>query len=281
MLSSILSNTINNSIVKPVQIPQISVENIPGHELFAEPYPNIGIIAKKRSGKTSVLHHILRSCVKKKHKNLRVFIFCPTAHRDPTFLQIQKLLEKRGSSCFISDSLGAGRGGTTLVDSILAEIRSSFVGQMSGPPGSTPKPRIPINPVDFGVVAKPGKPPKPPKPLEYIFVFDDLGSAMRHQSIGTLLKTNRHYRAKVIISTQYLTDLQPAALKQLDYFLCFRSFSVDKLEDIHRHLDLSIDFPEFLRIYQYATAAPYSFLYVDVRHDKFRKNFNEQIVFEN
>ena len=62
------------------------------------------------------------------------------------------------------------------------------------------------------------------------------------------------------------------------YFLCFRSFSVDKLEDIHRHLDLSIDFPEFSRIYQYATAAPYSFLYVDVRKDQFRKNFNEEII---
>lgn len=268
-----LSKKINNSVVKPVQIPQISVENIPGHELFAEPYPNIGIIAKKRSGKTSVLHHILRNCVKKKHKNLRVFIFCPTAHRDPTYLQIQKLLEKRGSSCFISDSLGVSRGGTTLVDSILAEIRSTFV---QAPTPNGPLPKAPS--IDFGVSTKPGKPHKPPKPLEYIFIFDDLGSAMRHQSIGNLLKTNRHYRAKVIISTQYLTDLQPAALKQLDYFLCFRSFSVDKLEDIHKHLDLSIDFPEFLRIYQYATAAPYSFLYVDVRKDQFRKNFNEEIV---
>ena len=141
-----LSKKINNSVVKPVQIPQISVENIPGHELFAEPYPNIGIIAKKRSGKTSVLHHILRNCVKKKHKNLRVFIFCPTAHRDPTYLQIQKLLEKRGSSCFISDSLGVSRGGTTLVDSILAEIRSTGP---SGTPGILAEPpKAPS--IDFG-----------------------------------------------------------------------------------------------------------------------------------
>ena len=102
---------------------------------------------------------------------------------------------------------------------------------------------------------------------------------MRHASIGNLLKTNRHYHAKVFISTQYITDLQPAALKQLDYFLCFRSFSEDKLEDIHRHLDLSIEFPEFLKIYKYATEEPYSFLYVDVRNDKFRKNFNEEIFF--
>jgi len=56
--------------VKPIELPKILVENIPGHELFSESYPNVGIIAKKRSGKTSVLHHILRNCVKKKHKNL-------------------------------------------------------------------------------------------------------------------------------------------------------------------------------------------------------------------
>ena len=255
--------------------PKILVENIPGHELFSEPYPNVGIIAKKRSGKTSVLHHILRYCVKKKHKNLRVFIFCPTAHRDPTYLEIQKLLEKRGSSCFITDSLDV-HGSTSIVDSILAEIRSTFISPEVKKGGEAPQPKI-----DFGIPthAIGGKKIKKPKPLEYIFIFDDLGSAMRHPSIGNLLKTNRHYHAKVFISTQYITDLQPAALKQLDYFLCFRSFSEDKLEDIHRHLDLSIEFPEFLKIYKYATEKPYSFLYVDVRNDKFRKNFNEEIFF--
>ena len=273
------TSKINNSTVKPVVLPKISSENIPGYELFSEPYPNVGIIAKKRSGKTSVLHHILRYCVKKKHKNLRVFIFCPTAHRDPTYLEIQKLLEKRGSSCFITDSLDV-HGSTSIVDSILAEIRSTFISPVKGKEQQE-QPKI-----DFGVPVRAlggtstsAKKIKKIKPLEYIFIFDDLGSAMRHASIGNLLKTNRHYHAKVFISTQYITDLQPAALKQLDYFLCFRSFSEDKLEDIHRHLDLSIEFPEFLKIYRYATEKPYSFLYVDVRNDKFRKNFNEEIFF--
>jgi len=264
-------------LVKPIELPKILVENIPGHELFSEPYPNVGIIAKKRSGKTSVLHHILRYCVKKKHKNLRVFIFCPTAHRDPTYLEIQKLLEKRGSSCYITDSLDV-HGSTSIVDSILSEIRSTFISpEDKKGVGATP---VPLPKIDFGVPhVVGGKKIKKQKPLEYIFIFDDLGSAMRHASIGNLLKTNRHYHAKVFISTQYITDLQPAALKQLDYFLCFRSFSEDKLEDIHRHLDLSIEFPEFLKLYKYATEKPYSFLYVDVRNDKFRKNFNEVIEF--
>ena len=34
---------------------------------------------------------------------------------------------------------------------------------------------------------------------EYVFIFDDLGNDLRNRSITQLLKTSRHYKAKVIV----------------------------------------------------------------------------------
>lgn len=109
---------------------------------------------------------------------------------------------------------------------------------------------------------------------DVIFVFDDLGSDLRHPSINQLLKTNRHEKAKVILSSQYITDLQPQAIKQLDFCLLFKSFSEEKLRKMHELLDLGINFDHFTQMYKFATEIPYSFLYIDVRNEKFRKNFN-------
>jgi hypothetical protein len=54
----------------------------------------------------------------------------------------------------------------------------------------------------------------------------------------------------------------------------------DKLEHIHKMLDLSVDLEKFFDIYDYATRDPYNFLYTDMRHQKFRKNFSKELEFE-
>jgi hypothetical protein len=110
-----------------------------------------------------------------------------------------------------------------------------------------------------------------------IFVFDDLGADLRHPCISQLLKTNRHERCKVILSSQYLTDLQPQAIKQIDFCMLFKAFGDDKLERIHQLFDLSLPWLQFYDLYKVATSAPFSFLYVDVRKEQFRKNFNTSL----
>jgi hypothetical protein len=109
---------------------------------------------------------------------------------------------------------------------------------------------------------------------ETIFVFDDLGSDLRNPSISQLVKTNRHEKCKVILSTQYITDLQPQALKQIDFCMLFKAFGEDKLQKMHELFDLSVPWKSFLALYHYATESPFSFLFIDVRSEKFRMNFN-------
>lgn len=43
-------------------------------------------------------------------------------------------------------------------------------------------------------------------------------------------------------------------------------------------MDLHIEFDEFLQLYRYATAKPYSFLYIDVNRGVFRRTFKYELT---
>jgi hypothetical protein len=139
-----------------------------------------------------------------------------------------------------------------------------------------PKPKMVLFPEEKLIERKPRKPKK--LSPEYIFIFDDLGNDLRHQSITQLFKTSRHYKAKVIVSSQYIHDLSNSCIKNLDYTLIFKSFNREKLLVLFEALDLSIDFELFEQLYLDATAEPFNFLYVDSRENTYRKNFNKEYL---
>ena len=70
-----------------------------------------------------------------------------------------------------------------------------------------------------------------PKKLapENIFVFDDISNELKNPALLALCKKSRHFKASVYISSQFIHDLLPQTLKQLSYFICFRSMTREKL----------------------------------------------------
>jgi hypothetical protein len=114
---------------------------------------------------------------------------------------------------------------------------------------------------------------------ENLFIFDDISSEIKsNKTIFSLLKQNRHYKSKVIISSQYIHDIPPQARLQTDYFLVFQGINVEKLDIIYKDADVNITFEEFVELYMKATEDKYNFLYIDVRNSTFRKNFNQEFV---
>ena len=105
-----------------------------------------------------------------------------------------------------------------------------------------------------------------------------MGSDLRSASITQLCKVSRHYRAKLIFSSQYLHDLQNSAIKNIDVCLIFKSFNREKLLVLFEGLDLSCSFDQFVEMYKDATHEPFNFLYVDCREGTFRRNFNQEYV---
>ena len=91
---SISLRKINNVEVIP---PKLTMRKDPrpvlGERLFEEPYCNIGIIAKKKSGKTIVVSQIIKE---KADKDTIVLAFCATVLKDPTWIAIRKWCDAKG-----------------------------------------------------------------------------------------------------------------------------------------------------------------------------------------
>ena len=110
-----------------------------------------------------------------------------------------------------------------------------------------------------------------------MFIFDDVSGQLKNKTLVALMKKNRHFKSKIIISSQYLNDLLPEQRKQLDYMLVLKGQPEKKLEEIHKWIDTRLSFKKFKDIYDYATSKKFSFLYIDIANDSFRMNFNEEI----
>ena len=113
---------------------------------------------------------------------------------------------------------------------------------------------------------------------EYIIVLDDLSSELKSSSLLGLLKWNRHYKSKVIISSQWLHDLLPESRKQIDLFLIFKGFPQEKIALIYKDCDSSVPFEIFYKIYKKSTKKPHSFIYIYTPSDQFRCNFDKQFI---
>ena len=108
---------------------------------------------------------------------------------------------------------------------------------------------------------------------KYIWVLDDLSTELRSKSLPGFLKKSRHFGC-CLISSQYYLDLDPQSRAQLDYMLVYKGAREDKLEAMWKDADLTVDYPEYKKLYEDATEEPYNFLYVDIRKSELRKNFN-------
>jgi hypothetical protein len=239
----IKEESINKIKVKPLIISKTDTSTIKGSELFPSLFYNLFVCSKKRSGKTSLINTIIQKCT---DKRTIFFIFCPTVKVDQSWIEIVNEL-----------SMGAEE------------------------PEEDKKEEVVGKKLKFDDLTKKKKEYKPKKiSPEVSFIFDDASDMLRNPAVATLLKKNRHLKANVIISSQYIHDLRPESIKQIDYFLAFKSFSEDKMALVHKGLDLSLDFDKLWNLYQHCTNKPYSFLYINVRTEQYRCNFNKSLDIE-
>jgi len=264
---------LNNIVVKPlVNADNVDITKIKGGKLFSELYNVTYLCARRKSGKTSVLAEILKRTSSKK---TTIWIFCPTYRIDPSWIQIVEMLESKGCTVNCFDSMVEGK--TNLLDEIVTDLS-----QVDEPKKDDQQKVIQPIKMLFDIPEEKKKKEYKPKKLapEHIFVMDDISNELKNPALLSLCKKSRHLKAAVYISSQYMNDLLPQTLKQLSYFICFRSMTREKLEHIYKMLDLSVDEEKFIHIYDYATRDAYCFLYVDMKNQTYRKNFNKVLDLE-
>jgi len=267
---------INDIQIKPVIHLALEPTEILGYDYFPNLYSNIYICSKRKSGKITLIYNILKHCVSKR---TNVVFFCSTIHRDSTYKKILEMLEKKKVNVVSYDHFIDGK--ENILNSILEELNESLEAEeeekiKNAEDKLDPKPKFELFPKEEVKERKERKPKK--LAPEYVFIFDDLGADLRHPSITQLCKISRHYKAKLIFSSQYIHDLSNSAIKNIDYALIFRSFNKEKLLSLYEGLDLSITFETFEKIYQDATEERFHFLYVDCREGTFRKDFNKEYI---
>ena len=295
---------------KTVSDKKIKVIKNPDNEMLAKGadwfpivYSNIFELAKKFSGKTTICENILQHCA---GKNTKFIFIVSTINKDPTWKRIVRYWENKGNDVLTYDDIYTeDEDGyrTNVIQEFINEQKSIIDDDSQIGSGVVKQQAQYIIPqqaqyiryspaiVQIGAGEKEAKVEKPLEYIEkkknikviypeYIIVIDDMGSAMRDKSITQLLKTNRHYKTKVILSGQNLNDLEPAAIRQLDYCLVFGRIPVDKLIKLREDLNLTLPEDKFLDIYKDATAKPYQFLYIgrSPNGDIFRKSFNEEYI---
>jgi glycerophosphoryl diester phosphodiesterase len=266
---------INDIDVVPVIVSNLNEDQILGYQYFKTLYTNIYICSKRKSGKSTVIYNILKNCVGKK---TNVVFFCSTIHRDDTYKKMLEMLEKKkvnvmAHTHFIEEK-----------HNILQEILAELDGQLAEEKEQKTKKSSDHKVVgcNFDESQPEERRERKPKKLapEWVFVFDDLGADLRDPSVTQLVKVSRHYKCKVIFSSQYLHDLNVSAIKNIDVAILFRSFDEVKLLKLYEGLDVSCTFQAFVTMYRIATEKPFNFFYVDTREGEYRMNFNEKFILD-
>ena len=196
---------INKITIKPVVHLALESHEILGFDYFPTLYSNIYICSRRRSGKTTLIYNILKHCTSKR---TNVVFFCSTIHRDSTYKLILEMLEKKKVNVMTYDHFLNGK--ENILNGIIEELNNDLETKeeeerIKLDKSQQPKPKMVLFPVEESKERKERKPKK--LAPEYIFVFDDLGNDLRHPSITQLFKTSRHYKAKVIVSSQSLKVL--------------------------------------------------------------------------
>ena len=257
---------INNEVVRAVPLlTEKDTRPIKGAQLFPEMNANIFLCAKKKSGKTSTIFKILQKCC---GPSTKIFVFCATLYKDKSWLAIQQWAEKK-KIVFIWHTSLKDDSGVDKLEELVNVLQAKVDTEDEAPP----------NMLD----SSSDEDDEPARPKyqtpEYIFILDDLSTELKSPTVGRLLKVNRHFLAKTLISSQWLNDLQPGSRKQMDYFILFRGHMPKELEEIYKDANLAITLEQFISVYKFATEQPFSFLYIDTTLGQFRRNFNCLIEF--
>jgi hypothetical protein len=249
-----------------------------GEVLQSELYSNTLLIARKKSGKSTTINHLLKNTI---DDRTTVYIFCSTAHIDKTWLAIQKMLKRRGIVFNVFTSVI--ENGVNVLETILETLAIKTPEE----PTKSIIPPPPPHPIClFDDMPNPDEPKKKKKipwtykydVPEHYFILDDLAQyELRGNTISDLFKKNSHYHCKTAVSSQHSIHLTPATYSQTDYVYIWKGFSRHYMDKIYENLKLSCEPDEFFRLYEFLTQKTYSFMNVDIKEGIARTNFSKDV----
>jgi hypothetical protein len=251
-------------------------------------HSNVYIQAKKHSGKSILIYNLLFGDKKNKgivSKDCRVYLFVSTLYTDPTYEAIMEKLEDKNIEFYENTSFYDENGNDLLKELFLTLKEESKERFEETKKKNEPKPEKKEPMYKFYYKDIEDNEKSKAKKSKYlcndvIIIYDDLSQELRtNKFFPALIKSNRHFKACNIIASQYLSDIAPGVLMNLNIFIIFKNTPYEKLKLIHEKLSLDITLDKFIEIYNRAIGLKqennYNFLYIDLDRGQYRKNFNE------
>ena len=274
--------------IRPLRLEGAGDKTLPvrGQELISELYANMFLVAKKNSGKTTVISHLLKHTI---DKRTTVCIFSSTVHIDKAWIAIQKMLKRKGISVFVFTSLV--EDGVNLLEQFLDGVSNENTNPRSSEVLEEKKECINKEPDTKRLCHFPEEDTKTVEPEKkerlisystrvpkYWMILDDLDVAsLRSPVIANMLKKNRHYQMRTSIVSQHVIHIKPDSYSQLDYLYLWAGFAEDYVRKVWEHISSHMDFNEFYTLYREATAEKYSFLNIDIRNQSYRVKFGKHL----
>lgn len=206
---------INDFEIKPVK-QESKKHKWKGQHIFPKrEFFNIALLSKTGSGKTTVIYNLIKEYL---DRHTIVLVFSSTAAIDDTYKAIFDYLDKQGTTYLKKPHFK--EKGTNLINDWLEEYSKLYDDEFEDDDSdeTIPTPECshiigaPITSVQEQSQVNERK-------MNFIIILDDLSQDLRDYSIEKLLKKSRHYRTRVIISSQSLKDIKPNSHAQL-YALC-------------------------------------------------------------
>ena len=120
------------------------------------------------------------------------------------------------------------------------------------------------------------------KSPQILLIFDDFITSSdlnsRRGNISSLFTMARHFNISVVLTSQSY-NLIPATIRRMTlYSIIYPIYNCveKKIMIVENQRNKTEDV--FERIYQYATNGQYNFLFIDMKKDRFFKNFKEEIT---
>jgi hypothetical protein len=286
MSSEILIKKINNIKVK--KVPTTSPEDqrpIKGSKLFPRLSCNIFLCAKKFSGKTSCIYETIKHCV---GRNTKIIVFCGSLYNDKSWKTIQnycksKKIDFEGHVSIFDDD------GDNILQAFIDHLKTMKEGKDDEieEDEEEVEEEQPVGIWSQGwgeetIEEKPEKKKKPRKSKyqspEYMVILDDISTELKNSSVTALLKIHRHWSMKCIISSQQVNDLSVGARNQIDVTIIYKGMPIKKIDEIYKICMLNITLDQLMKMYNIATAKPFSFLYIDASTQQYRMNFDSELL---
>lgn len=259
--------------IKPVKVNHHDID-AKGRELQPILYSNTLLIARKRSGKTTLLYHCIKHMIDERSK---LIVFCATHNKDDVWLAIKKYLKRRKIQSEFYYNLDDF---TDIIARIeqqedIEKAEEENVNTHRLVPLQIPLVRHPELPDPLDDEEKIKLPEDFPAVPRYMIIMDDIGLNEARNHIFFLAKKNRHLKCKFFVSLQDSLQIKPSVLMQFDYLYLFKGLESDYIKRLHGNVSMGITLDVFEKLYRLVTSMDHMFLNIHLATNEFFMNFEK------